>query len=73
MRDAKAPKAAGLEISINISPAVNTVTSAFISKIDTYYREHPHHRITPEQMYRLIYGTTNDNIAPKSLKELDDY
>lgn len=50
-----------------------TVMSGFISKIDTYCREHPHHRITTKQMYRLIYGTTNDNITPKSIKELDDY
>lgn len=50
-----------------------TVMSGFISKIDAYCREHPHHRITPKQMYRFITGTTNDNITPTSMKELDDY
>lgn len=50
-----------------------TVMSTFISKCDAYCREHPHHRISPKQMYRFITGTTNDSITSKSMKELDDY
>lgn len=44
-----------------------------IASFDTYLDEHPHHKITSNEMYRLVKGTDSDKITPKMLSELDSY